>query len=309
LTTLTSQRVERFYSELRRCRVRCDGRPFLEHRRPGEHDCVRVQCRPHEYRPLASSSVLVLHAILSGALEAAVRWDWVSINVARAARRPKVPPPHPDPPTPEQAAILARAAWEQDLDWGTLVWLVMTTGMRRGEVLALRWRHVHFDRRILEIRRNYIQRRGCKIEKDTKTHQMRRIALDPDTIAVLTEHRDRARHRATLLGEPTIDDWYLFSHDPAHGVPLNPDWVTHRYTDMAAELGITTHLTRATALQRWPPNSSTPASTWPPCPAGSDTAGEAPPPCASTPPPINALPRYSTPQCRSDAPNRAIRRE
>jgi integrase len=31
------------------------------------------------------------------------------------------------------------AAWEQDEDWGTLVWLVMVTGMRRAELLALRW--------------------------------------------------------------------------------------------------------------------------------------------------------------------------
>jgi len=107
--------------------------------------------------------------------------------------------------------------------WGTLVWLVMTTGMRRGEVLALRWRHVHFDRRVLEIRRNYVQRRGRKIEKDTKTHQMRRIALDPETLAVLDEHPERALHRARLLDVPCIDDWYLFSNDPAHRQPLNPD--------------------------------------------------------------------------------------
>lgn len=118
----------------------------------------------------------------------------------------------------------------------------MTTGMRRGEVLALRWRHVHFDRRVLEIRRNYVQRRGRTIEKDTKTHQMRRIALDAETIAVLVEHRDRALHRAKLLDIAGIDDWYLFSTDPAHGRPLNPDWVTHRFTDMAADHGITTYL-------------------------------------------------------------------
>jgi integrase len=84
----------------------------------------------------------------------------------------------PRPSHPDQAAALVIAAWEQDVMWGTLVWLVMTTGMRRGEVLALRWRHVHFDRRLLEIRRNYVQRRGRKIEKDTKMHQMRRISLD-----------------------------------------------------------------------------------------------------------------------------------
>lgn len=242
LSRVTPQRIERFYGELRRCRARCDGRPFVEHRRQSAHDCAKARCGPHGCRPLAPSSVLVLHAILSGAFEAAVRWDWVSVNVARVAKRPKLPPPNPDPPTPDQAAVLVNAAWEQDVTWGTLVWLVMTTGMRRGEVLALRWRHVHFDRRVLEIRRNYVQRRGRKIEKDTKTHQMRRIALDQETVAVLEEHRDRALHRAKLLDVASVDDWYLFSNDPAHGRPLNPDWITHRYTAMAADQGIATHL-------------------------------------------------------------------
>jgi len=195
LSRITPQRIERFYGELRRCRARCDGRPFVEHPQQAAHDCARAKCGPHECRPLAPSSVLVLHAILSGAFEAAVRWDWASVNVVRVARRPKVPPPQPDPPTPAQAAALVTAAWEQDVMWGTLVWLVMTTGMRRGEVLALRWRHVQFDRQLLEIRRNYVQRQGRKIEKDTKTHQMRRISLDHDTIGVLEEHRDRALHR------------------------------------------------------------------------------------------------------------------
>jgi integrase len=43
LTTLTPQRIERFYTELRRCRARCDGQPFLEHRQSGEHDCVKAR--------------------------------------------------------------------------------------------------------------------------------------------------------------------------------------------------------------------------------------------------------------------------
>jgi site-specific recombinase XerD len=87
-----------------------------------------------------------------------------------------------------------------------------------------------------------VQRQGRKIEKDTKTHQMRRISLDKDTIAVLEEHRDRAQHRAKLLDVACIDEWYLFFSDPAYGRPWNPDWVTHRYTDMAADQGISTHL-------------------------------------------------------------------
>ncbi|MGB6224245.1 MAG: hypothetical protein WBF76_02630 [Pseudonocardiaceae bacterium] len=115
LSRITAQGIERFYGELRQCRARCDGRRFVEHRRKGEHDSARAKCGPHECRPLAPSSVLVLHAILSGAFEAAVRWAWASVNVARVARRPKPPPPHPDPPSPAQAAALVTAAWEQDV--------------------------------------------------------------------------------------------------------------------------------------------------------------------------------------------------
>jgi integrase len=61
------------------------------------------------------------------------------------ALRPRAKAPEPDPPSPADAARLLDAAFELDEDWGTLVWMVMTTGMRRGEVCALRWRNVDLD--------------------------------------------------------------------------------------------------------------------------------------------------------------------
>ena len=49
--------------------------------------------------------------------------------------------PDPQPPSPEEAAQIVDAAWE-DPDWGTFVWLTMTTGAQRGELCALRWSNV-----------------------------------------------------------------------------------------------------------------------------------------------------------------------
>lgn len=54
------------------------------------------------------------------------------------AVRPKQKPPQPDPLSAADAARLLDAAFDLDDDWGTLVWLVMTTGVRRGEICALR---------------------------------------------------------------------------------------------------------------------------------------------------------------------------
>jgi integrase len=236
--------LETFYAELRRCRVRCDRRPFIDHKAVGEHDCKSAKCTPHTCKPMAASTVRQIHSIISGTLNAAVRWDWTSTNPTKAAQRPRQKPPQPDPPSPAMAAKLVEAAFEMDDDWGTLVWLVMTTGIRRGEVSALRWSRVDLDEGVIEIRSSYTLRRGVGKEKDTKTHQMRRIALDTETIALLREHKDRSRLRLAELGIEFTDDMYVFSgvHAIDPRKPYSPHAVSSRYKDMAERLGIDTHI-------------------------------------------------------------------
>jgi hypothetical protein len=42
---LTTRMLETFYGELRRCRTKCNGRPFVEHNADGEHDCKKLKCK------------------------------------------------------------------------------------------------------------------------------------------------------------------------------------------------------------------------------------------------------------------------
>ncbi len=66
--------LESFYTELRRCRIRCDGKPFVEkHKTEGEHDCVEQKCKVHKCNPLAKSAVRQIHSVISGTLSAAER--------------------------------------------------------------------------------------------------------------------------------------------------------------------------------------------------------------------------------------------
>jgi integrase len=51
----------------------------------------------------------------------------------------------------------------------------------RAELLALRWSHVDLDASVLTVRRNYLRVNQRSIDKGTKTHQMRRLAIDPAT--------------------------------------------------------------------------------------------------------------------------------
>lgn len=233
--------LDSLYAELRRCRQRCDGRRGrVDHRTPRAHECDE-RCRPHECKPLAASTVRQIHWILSGAFDRAVRWKWISVTPVQSAEPPPPPRPNPEPPTPAEAARIVAEAWK-DPDWGTLVWTAMTTGARRGELCALRRSHFDPNTRVLRVPRSVRGRRSNLKEKDTKTHQQRRVALDADTCAVLTEHIERQDARAAELDLTIPDDAYLFSLDPDCGQPLVPDSVSQRYDRMVARLGIETTL-------------------------------------------------------------------
>ncbi|MGH4008927.1 MAG: site-specific integrase [Pseudonocardiaceae bacterium] len=256
IAKLSVRHLETLYAELRRCRVRCDGKPFVEHRADGEHDCAKAKCKPHVCKPMAASTVRQIHSIISGALSAAVRWDWLESNPARAAQRPKQKPPEPDPPSPADAAKLLDEAFRIDTEWGTLVWLVMTTGLRRGEVCSLRWSRVDLEAGEIEIRSSYRLRKGIGTEKDTKTHQMRRIALDTESVGLLREHKEQWQARLTDLGLELTDEMYVFTghRQAVPTVPYSPHGVSNRYKDMAIRLGIDTHIH---ALRHYSANRAT----------------------------------------------------
>ncbi|MGH3993017.1 MAG: site-specific integrase, partial [Pseudonocardiaceae bacterium] len=170
--------------------------------------------------------------------------------------------------------------------------LVMVTGLRRAELLALRWLDVDLAAGKLTIRRNYVRVAGKMVVKDTKTHQMRRISLDPTTVEVLTEHRQRHEELALQLRIEPSDEAYLFSRRPSRDVPYDPDAVTHRYAKMCAKLGIDSHLhalrhysatelvaagvdVTAAAARLWAVNSSW--AWWPPLRSSARMRGHQPP--------------------------------
>lgn len=237
---LDADALDSLYAEMRRCRTHCTGRGGVDHRTPRPHECDE-RCRPHVCRPLANSTIRDVHQVLHGAYKRAVRWRWVSTNPVSQAEPPRAPSPDPHPPSAEEAARLVREAW-RDPDWGTLVWLTMTTGARRGELCALRWEHVDLDAATVSVRRAIAQDGSDIWEKDTKSHQHRRVSLDPETVTVLTEHWDRCRARSATLGLTLGRDAFVFSLGPDGGKPRIPASVTQRFSRLAGRLGIKAHL-------------------------------------------------------------------
>lgn len=233
--------LDSLYAELRRCRDHCaGGRQRIRHHTTARHECNH-RCRRHQCAPLANATIRKIYFVLSGAYKRAVRWKWVSSSPIIQAEPPSTPPPDPQPPTGAETARLLDEAW-RDPDWGALVWLTMTTGMRRGELCALRWKHLDLEAAVLTVRRSIAQHGSTTEEKDTKTHQRRHVTLDPETVAVLSEQWQRCLARAQALDVTLDSEAFVFSPAPDGGAHLVPSSLTQRYRRMARRAGVDTHL-------------------------------------------------------------------
>ena len=173
--------------------------PRLSRRRPGPgHDCRRAGCRPHVCHPMKPSTIRGIHSILSGAFAAAQRWEWTDRNPAESAKPPTTIR-RPIPATsPEDVAKVIAEARARNAALGLYLWLVVVTGVRRGELCGLQIRDIDLDRGLVHVAFNYVVRGGQRVRKDTKTHQDRWLAIDPDTCALIATTWTRSGPRSPL---------------------------------------------------------------------------------------------------------------
>ena len=135
--------------------------------------------------------------------------------------------------------VIAEARAQEMPQLALYLWLAAITGARRGELCAVQVRDVDLEHDVLRIAFSYMVRDGQKIRKDTKTHQDRNNALDDAiTCALVRAHLDRLAAVLAAAGLELTADAYLFSNDPLHAVPWNPDWVSHKVGNLAEMGGV-----------------------------------------------------------------------
>lgn len=183
--------------------------------------CLRLHVRPHLlerplhklraadldrlYRRLVDAGVSAprvrrVHTVLSTALAQAVRWEMIAANPALSASPPMVRQREISPPSADEVIDFFSRLEADDEDLAVFVWLASATGARRGELCALRWASIDLEHASLLIERNIVDGDQGLVEKDTKTHQVRRLALGAATVKRLAAHRRAAQERALACG-------------------------------------------------------------------------------------------------------------
>ncbi len=139
---------------------------------------------------LSPRSVRYIHTVIHGALEQAVKNGLVIRNVSKVTTLPKREKSKATAMTENEQAEFIKAIKNERLYPAFVV--LMATGLRRGELLGLRWRNIDFEKAQLSVEENLVWARGGVSYQPPKTEKSRGIVpLIQPAVDVLKMHRER----------------------------------------------------------------------------------------------------------------------
>lgn len=194
--------------------------------------------RGHLGEPLGAATVRHVHVLVSQVLQHALEDGLIRFNPAKRA----------SPPTKLEAAPPEMTTWSAEdarlfLDWsessGDYLWLawltLLGTGMRRGELLGLRWKDVDLDNQVITIARamSYVKEAGSRPVIDfraTKSGRVRNVDIDRRLADAF-----RARHDMLRAVSPELarGEQLIFSN--RYGAPHNPTQFSRQWRERVAK--------------------------------------------------------------------------
>lgn len=189
-------------------------------------------------KPLAWSTVQRAHNVLHRAMAQAVRWGWLPLNPVSNATAPKRDHHELRPPSPAEVLRVVEHAEHIDQGLGVYLLLAASTGARRSELVALRWTDLDLDAGVAMIGRGVVTGPDGLVEKDTKTHAARRIAIDERTVEVLKAHHEQMSDNADACAAELPVNAFVFSDEADGSRPWKPDFVTQAFARAAKRAGV-----------------------------------------------------------------------
>jgi integrase len=194
-----------------------------------------AELRPHHlqtmYAALAAGglspqSVRHVHAIVRRAFNRAVDWGLLPVSPVRGLDLPTTPRRELLTWSPAQTRTFLRAVTD---DRDCALWVVfLTTGLRRGEVLGLRWSDIRWEERSLQVVQQLTQVGPQIAMSSPKTRRSERvIAVDEATLQALREHRRRQAAEQLAWGQDYVTSGLVFTRED--GSPQRPSSVSARW--------------------------------------------------------------------------------
>jgi integrase len=164
-----------------------------------------------------------------------MRWGFVTRNVVKLTRSPKVPRVEGRTLTPEQARKFLEALHGHPHE--ALYALMLSTGLRRGEALGLMWKDFDEEKGVLHIRRQLRRDKSGLATVDTKTATSRRaVNLVETMLDLIRDVRRQQREQKMSLGPAWMSSGFIFT--TSVGTPVDPRNLLREFKGICATAGL-----------------------------------------------------------------------
>ena len=179
--------------------------------------------------PLAPSTRRYIHVILKSALARAVEQNVLAHNPADAVRPPRVERTEITTHTVEQSVRLLKSIKHMHVYWPVLL-----AGMRRGEILAIRWKNVDLERGVARVVQSLEQTKAGLRFKDVKTHRSRAINLPSFVVEQFRRFKRDQAEQLLRLGVRQSGETLVCCRED--GEPKQPRSLTHEFSHLIGRL-------------------------------------------------------------------------
>lgn len=256
-TEVSAKTAERYGELLRLHVIPHTGAVTMGKLRPAHIQSLRAKLltegrRPRLHKPdperapeppsgLSPQTVKHVYRVLRRALRQAVKLQLLAVNPTDAVDAPKVERAEIRALTDDEAGKVFSAAKGTQIYLPILV--ALTTGLRRGELLALRWTDLDLDRGVLSVQQSLEETRAGLRFKPPKTNRSRRtITLPAVTVTALRDHDKEQKAERLQLGIRGEHDDLVFStrdRETLKPCPIRPRNVTKEFSRICKRVGVT----------------------------------------------------------------------
>lgn len=177
---------------------------------------------------LSGRTVLHHHRMLRKALQDAVNWQIIRDNPCDSVEPPKAKKYRPDVYDKEDIKKLIIAISGHELE--AHISLALFLGLRRGELLALKWSDINYEHSTITIQRNLVIANSKLLLKEPKTEDSTRtIVLTPEILEILRKHKINQKEQKLKFGKYYTDSNFIFTKE--NGENINPGSFSHTFAD------------------------------------------------------------------------------
>ena len=183
---------------------------------------LRTECTSAYGKPLSDKTIRHYFCVISQIFELAVKYDVIQANPMNKVDCPKLTKKKVVALTSEEAKGFFTALEKCPIDFKCMLYLFITTGLRRGELLGLKWQDINFESLTISVERNvtYTSEQGTQVSTPKTAHSIRVVPLIPSAAMLLKQYKNQ------LKGVKDGD--FVFCGEKGTTFPRDPNAVTKR---------------------------------------------------------------------------------